>query len=275
LERISRTKAIYRSLEGRPIEEVLPRIREAGALRRSIRSEQKSFERQISSAYAESNHEVAKKLTSELKQKVRSMEDRNKELVFVDLKDNQAVPSMMMGSSMMTSATNEDTTLINEMISKARPRKAPGGLDPKERKKWDDKERLGLRHFREVVRLMARAVELESPAKRGHFLRDFGQSDREVIENASSHASVPQALYMLNSPLDIAIHNVNSVLGRQLKNLESIEDKIDLIYRSMLTRKPTSQEVERILSEYETHGDETTEDLVWALLNSRQFIFIQ
>jgi hypothetical protein len=122
---------------------------------------------------------------------------------------------------------------------------------------------------------MARAVELESPAKRGHFLRDFGQSDREVIENASSHASVPQALYMLNSPLDIAIHNVNSVLGRQLKNLESIEDKIDLIYRSMLTRKPTSQEVERILSEYETHGDETTEDLVWALLNSRQFIFIQ
>jgi hypothetical protein len=275
LERIARTKAIYHSLEGRPIEEVLPRIREAGALRRSIRSEQESFEKQISSAYTQSNHELAKQLTSELKQKVRSMEDRNRELVFVDLKDNQAVPSMMMGSSMMTSAMNEDTTLINEMISKARPRKAPGGLDPKERKKWDDKERLGLRHFREVVRLMARAVELESPAKRGHFLRDFGQSDREVIENASSHASVPQALYMLNSPLDIAIHNVNSVLGRQLKNLESIEDKIDLIYRSMLTRKPTSQEVERILSEYETHGDETTEDLVWALLNSRQFIFIQ
>ena len=275
LERIARTKAIYHSLEGRPIEEVLPRIREAGALRRSIRSEQESYEKQISSAYAQSNHELAKQLTSELKQKVRNMEDRNRELVFVDLKNNQAVPSMMMTSSMMTSPISEDTTLINEKISKARPRKAPDGLDPKERKKWDDKERLALRHFREIVRLMARAVELESPAKRGHFLRDFGQSDREVIENASSHASVPQALYMLNSPLDIAIHNVNSVLGRQLNNLESIEGKIDLIYRSMLTRKPTSQEVERILSEYETHGDETTEDLVWALLNSRQFIFIQ
>ena len=101
---------------------------------------------------------------------------------------------------------------------------------------------------------MARAVELESPAKRGHFLRDFGQSDREVIENASSHASVPQALYMLNSPLDIAIHNVNSVLGRQLNNLESIEEKIDLIYRSMLTRKPTIREVERILSSMKLTG---------------------
>ena len=122
---------------------------------------------------------------------------------------------------------------------------------------------------------MARAVELESPAKRGHFLRDFGQSDREVIENASSHASVPQALYLLNSPLDIAIHNANSVLGRQLNKLDDPKEKISLIYRSMLTRKPTSREMERILSEYETHGEETTEDLVWALLNSRQFIFIQ
>ena len=43
----------------------------------------------------------------------------------------------------------------------------------------------------------------------------------------------------------------------------------------MLTRKPTSREVERILADYQTHGEETIEDLVWALLNSRQFIFIQ
>jgi hypothetical protein len=122
---------------------------------------------------------------------------------------------------------------------------------------------------------MARAVELESPAKRGHFLRDFGQSDREVIENSSSHASVPQALYLLNSPLNIAIHNSNSILGGQLASLQKPEDKIDLVYQSMLTRKPTQPEMERILTDYKTYGEETIEDLVWALLNSRQFIFIQ
>jgi len=43
----------------------------------------------------------------------------------------------------------------------------------------------------------------------------------------------------------------------------------------MLTRKPNSSEIERVLSDYETHGEETIEDLVWALLNSRQFTFIQ
>jgi hypothetical protein len=122
---------------------------------------------------------------------------------------------------------------------------------------------------------MARAVELESPAKRGHFLRDFGQSDREVIGNSSSNASIPQALYLLNSPLNVAIQNSNAFLGGLLAALQKPEDKIDLIYRSMLTRKPTQIEMERILTNYQTYGEETIEDLVWALLNSRQFIFIQ
>ena len=122
---------------------------------------------------------------------------------------------------------------------------------------------------------MARAFELDSPAKRGHFLRDFGQSDREVIENSSSHASVPQALYLLNSPLNVAIENPNSVLGEQLYSLVRPEDKIELVYRAMLSRKPTGKEIKRIITDYEKHGEETIGDLVWALLNSRQFIFIQ
>ena len=274
-ERIARTKAIYQSLEGRPIEEVLPRIREAGAQRRDMRAEQVEYEKKISSAYAQSNHELAKKLTDELKGKVRAMETKNRELVLVDLKDNQASPTMMMGSSMTNSSTNSSTMATNDRISQARPRKAPGNLDPNERRRWEDRERLSLRHFRDVVRQMARAVELESPAKRGHFLRDFGQSDREVIDNSSSHASVPQALYLLNSPMNVAIHNSNAFLGGLLAALNKPEDKIELIYRAMLTRMPSSREVERILSDYQTYGEETIEDLVWAILNSRQFMFIQ
>jgi hypothetical protein len=214
-------------------------------------------------------------LTDELKVKVREMETKSRELVLVDLKDNQARPSMMMEESMMGSPMSSATMEVNERISQAKPRKAPGNLDPNQRRRWEDRERLSLRHFRDVVRQMARAVELESPAKRGHFLRDFGQSDREVIDNSSSHASVPQALYLLNSPLSVAIQNSNAFLGGLLAALNKPEDKIELIYRSMLTRKPTTLELERILTDYETHGEETIEDLVWAILNSRQFIFIQ
>ena len=275
LDRIARSKAIYQSLEGQPFEEVLPKIREAGAKRRSIRIVQVDYEKRISAAYASGDKEVAKTLTAELKEKVRQMEKESRDLVFVELKENSLGSPTMMGTSMMGGLMESTSEETNERISKARPRKAPDGLDQNERKRWEERERLDLRRFRDVVREMARAVELDSPAKRGHFLRDFGQSDREVIENSSSHASVPQALYLLNSPLNVAIENPNSVLGEQLYSLVRPEDKIELVYRAMLSRKPTGKEIKRIITDYEKHGEETIGDLVWALLNSRQFIFIQ
>ena len=86
---------------------------------------------------------------------------------------------------------------------------------------------------------------------------------------------MPQALYLLNSPLNVAISNPNSVLGSQLEQSPDPAEKIDTIYRAMLTRKPTDREVARVLADYEIYGEETIEDLVWALLNSRQFLFIQ
>ena len=160
-------------------------------------------------------------------------------------------------------------------IKAAKVRKPPRELDEAERRRWLEHEQRQLKDFHTVARQMARAVDLESPARRGHFLRDFGQSDRDVIENASSHASVPQSLYLLNSPLAVAIHNRNSVLGLQLEQAETPEDRIAVVYRAMLTREPTASETNRVLADYEKHGDQTLEDLVWALLNSRQFLFIQ
>jgi hypothetical protein len=73
----------------------------------------------------------------------------------------------------------------------------------------------------------------------------------------------------------VAIHNPNSVLGTQLIAASSPSEKFDLIYRSMLTRPSNDRETARILTDYEKYQDETTEDLVWALLNSPEFLFIQ
>ena len=46
-----------------------------------------------------------------------------------------------------------------------------------------------------------RASELPSPAPSGHFLREFGQSERDIIQNGNRDSSVTQALLMLNGPL--------------------------------------------------------------------------
>ena len=168
-----------------------------------------------------------------------------------------------------------DTAQTLDFIKAAKSRKPPKGLDERERNRWLEREHRQLKDFRDVAREMARAVDLPSPARRGHFLRDFGQSDRDVIENASSHASVPQSLYLLNSPLAVAISNRNSVLGSQLSEAQSPKEKVAIVYRAMLTREPTERETTRILADYEQHGEETMDDLVWALLNSRQFLFTQ
>lgn len=273
LQRLARMRAIYHSLNERPLEEVLPRMKQVGALRRIFQDEQNDYEKRITVAYDSGNSAKAKELTEELKDKLREMEQRGREIVLVDLKDGQAMSpetSMMMGNSIPAKAEASVSRAL-----KAKPRKAPEGLDKNERNRWEKRERDNLQEFRQTAKQMARAVTLTSPAPRGHFLRAFGQSDREMIENAILDASVPQALYLLNSSLSVAIHNPNSVLGRQLEGASSPREKFDLVYRSMLTRNSTEGESARILTDYENYQDETIEDLVWALLNSPEFLFIQ
>ncbi len=121
---------------------------------------------------------------------------------------------------------------------------------------------------------MARASELQSPARRGHFLREFGQSDREVIENANWGASVPQALNLLNGPTAEMLRNVNSVFGQEVDKAKTPEDKIRIIYMAMLTRKPTDSEMKSLLAEVESNGEKGYDNIVWALLNTQQFIFV-
>jgi hypothetical protein len=55
-----------------------------------------------------------------------------------------------------------------------------------------------------------RASELQTPAPPGHFLQEFGQSDREVVDNSNLDASVPQALSFLNGKFYGALFSKNS-----------------------------------------------------------------
>ena len=132
-------------------------------------------------------------------------------------------------------------------------------------------------HVRYVTlsRYLARASELSSPAPRGHFLRDFGQSDREDIENAADGATVPQALNLLNGEMFEGIANRFSVLGREVNAAQTDEEKIRLIFQGMLTRQPTATEIGIASKEFERIGSQASESLIWALLNSRQFLFVR
>lgn len=122
---------------------------------------------------------------------------------------------------------------------------------------------------------LTRASELPSPAKPGHFLRLFGQSDREMIDNANKEAAVPQALNLMNGPMAGALMGSDSVFFQHVAAVPRMEEKIDTIYLSLLTRKPTHNERQVLMSVAAERGDGAVEDVIHAVLNTGEFLFVR
>ena len=119
-----------------------------------------------------------------------------------------------------------------------------------------------------------RAAEIESPAPRGHYLREFGQSDREIIENSNHEASVPQALALMNGELLPQIVHRYSQLMLTVGKARSADERIDAAYLAVLSRRPTAKE-KGLCLQAQDKGLSTVEDLIYALINTQQFIFNQ
>ena len=71
-----------------------------------------------------------------------------------------------------------------------------------------------------------RASELQTPAQPGHFLQEFGQSDREIADNANRQASVTQALTLLNGTFYGALFNKESPLMKNLSEATEPTEKL-------------------------------------------------
>ena len=81
----------------------------------------------------------------------------------------------------------------------------------------------------------SRAADDDSPAPRGHYLREFGQSDRETIENANYDASVPQVLALMNSQLLPQVLEKYSQLMLTVNKAPYPDDKVDAIFTALLS----------------------------------------
>jgi hypothetical protein len=123
-------------------------------------------------------------------------------------------------------------------------------------------------------RELVRASEVQSPAPPGHFLRDFGQSDRQLIDNANLSPAVPQALTLLNGVVDQRILRPEAVLMKTLEPIGGQENKIRAAFVMILCRQPTARELDFFM-QAGSGRPQGINDLVWTLINSREFLFIQ
>lgn len=91
----------------------------------------------------------------------------------------------------------------------------------------------------------------------GQFLKEYGSSDRILIDSSNDKGSITQILTIMNSPVTELLLDKKSQLNSSKK---------DHIFLSILSRQANIQE-NAILQKSETN------DVVWALINSREFLF--
>jgi len=173
---------------------------------------------------------------------------------------------------------------------------------PKRKRKPSEEERKFPTHLR-------RASEQNSPANADHFLREFGQSDRDLINNSRKEASIPQVLNLMNGNLRWRLIDKHSPLAKAVIKEETLEQKIKIVYEAMLQRSPTEKEIELCKNSlpfpdlptapafkdsdtpkqkaqiaqkakkqkeyYQNRVHNELRHLAWALLNTREFSFIQ
>jgi len=122
-----------------------------------------------------------------------------------------------------------------------------------------------------------RASEVGDPAPRGHLILQFGGSPRDQIQVSHKEAAVNQVLAMINGYVEkYLVNNKKSVTLNQVAEGSSIEDKINLSFLAILQRKPNASELKdfkEMINQLKV--DDYHKDIVWALLNSHEFMFVQ
>ncbi|NRB28851.1 MAG: DUF1553 domain-containing protein, partial [Roseibacillus sp.] len=176
-------------------------------------------------------------------------------------------------------------TLVNAKgvsIVNAKPPKGekPFGQNALSRKPTGPTDEEMMMAFMEAAKkrklLLARASELPQPSDPAHFLSKFGQSDRTFVINASSlDGSVPQVMELMNGYATEILTQPGSKIFLEMKNLRSNFEKADVAFMSILSRRAIGSEQHLLDRALRAGGPEVFSDLIWALLNTPEFLFVK
>ena len=124
-----------------------------------------------------------------------------------------------------------------------------------------------------------RAVELPDTGFNSYFLSVFGQPDSKTACECerSGEANLAQSLHLLNSEemqKKLTAENGRAAAYAADAQRET-DDKIRELYKVAFSREPTDRELKSMLDYLgDRHNQkEPWEDLIWALVNSKEFLF--
>lgn len=134
-----------------------------------------------------------------------------------------------------------------------------------------------------------RALQLPDSNVSSYFLTAFGRPSREFpcACERSDDANVTQSLHLSNGEtLNDKIKATNSIVERFLKEKKGDAETIESLYLAAFCRRPTADEMKNLVAilasakgktEAETLAERklALQDLLWATLSSKEFLFVQ
>jgi hypothetical protein len=120
-------------------------------------------------------------------------------------------------------------------------------------------------------------VQIADGGTSTYFLNTFGRSTRNTVCSCEvkTDPNLSQSLHMLNGDtIEGKIRN-GGLIQRLLKEGKTPDQVIETIYVRCLSRKPTADETAKVKAAVaaETDPQKSLEDVFWAVLNSREFVF--
>ena len=255
----------------------------------AMRDQNKEFDslrKELDAARAKDDKEKSKEIQRRLNDSQRILRENVSKCFYEAAKKsgNQEIQAQLatasgggpMEMAMMNMMENarvdaKDAPLDAKLMTRIKADEAVLGIkDPKSIKSYESYQKT-------LHQTWSRAAELPSPAPRGHFLREFGQSDRDVIENANDEASVTQALTIMNGSLGTQLTSAWSTLSINLRQAKTNDEKIDALFLSLYSRKPNAKEKAHMLQTVESYATSKTlwEDITLAALSTQRFIFVE
>jgi hypothetical protein len=125
--------------------------------------------------------------------------------------------------------------------------------------------------------LGGRAVQIADGQTSNYFLDTFGRSNRLTVcaADVKTDPSLSQSLHLLNGPTVEGKINQGGLVGRLLKEGKTPEQVIETIFVRALSRKPGAEEIAKLKTVITDSKNPSKDlnDVFWAVLNSREFVF--
>jgi hypothetical protein len=123
----------------------------------------------------------------------------------------------------------------------------------------------------------ARAAQIADGTVSTYFLTTFGRATRETVCSCEVklEPTLSQSLHLLNGDATTQRIAGGNLVGRRLGEKKPPKEVVEELYVRCLSRKPLATEVAKLEPQIAKESDKkkALDDVFWALLNSREFMF--